>query len=134
MNRLAALEGWKRAAALVTWFLPFGFIVEGWGVAFEDESLSVTAALGSSALLGAVFVLMEWVEENLTQALTRFLAIALGFGLLLVVIAPMARGDGVEPIPNVFFAVGVAAMVAALDRLLPCAKRWAEGHRRHPAS
>jgi hypothetical protein len=82
-------------------------------------------------MLAAVFALVEWVEENLNRSLSRFLVLATGLAALLAVTAPLLRGDGVDPIPHVFVAVGVAALFVALDHLIAPLKRRAED--RHPA-
>ena len=40
---------------------------------FEGDAFSVVAALGWSAMLAAVFALVEWVGETFTRSLSRFL-------------------------------------------------------------
>jgi hypothetical protein len=120
----------KRVAAMLAWFLPFGFIVEGLGFAFEDETFSITVALGWSALLVSTFGLMELVQERVEHPLNRFLVLAAALSVLLVLIAPLVGGDGPDPMPNLFLAVGIAALFVGLDHLQ---KR--EDHRRkHPAT
>jgi hypothetical protein len=83
----------------------------------------------------ALASLLGWVHENVKRPLTQFVVLALGLTMLVVVLVPLGRGDRVDPLPNLFFTVGVPALLAALDRPLKRWERWAEDQRRrHPSS
>lgn len=126
----------KRVWATVALMSLFcGFVIEGLGVLFDNENFSLTAALGMGAFFVALASLFGWVQENVKRPLTEFVALAFGLTMLLVVIVPLGRGDGIDPIPNLFYTVGVPALLAALHRPIKRWERWAEGQRRrHPSS
>jgi hypothetical protein len=111
-----------------------GFVLEGLGVLFESEKFSLTAALGMGAFFVALASLLGWVEENVKRPLTKFVALAFGLTMLLVVIAPLGRGDAADPMPTLLLTVGIPALLAALDRPFKRWERWAEDQRRHHSS
>jgi hypothetical protein len=125
----------NRVWAFVFMALLFGLFAEGLGVVFESEGFSITAALGIGALFASFMTLWEWSEANVKRLWARFLMLTLGFTLLLVVIAPVGRGEQIDPIPILFLAVGIPALFVALDRPFKRWERWAEDQRRrHPSS
>jgi hypothetical protein len=92
------------SVASFLWALPLGFLAEALGVVFQDEAFSLTAALGLGAFVRIGPRAREWAEEHVKRPLMRFGLLALGFTLLLAVIAPVLRGDAVDAIPALFMA------------------------------
>ena len=121
-------------ATVVLISLVGGFVIEGLGVLTESEDFSLTAALGMGAFFVALASLLGWVEENVKRPSTKFVALAFGLTMLLVVIVPLGRGDGIDPIPTLFYTVGVPALLAALHRPFKRWERWAEDQRRQHSS